>query len=39
MAKRDEWQGPKEDVAKLRAMGVTHYQVDSRYESLFGPNG
>lgn len=36
MAKRDEWEGPKEDVARLRQMGVTHYQVDSRYESLFG---
>ncbi|MBL8232375.1 MAG: glycerophosphodiester phosphodiesterase family protein [Bryobacterales bacterium] len=35
MAKRDEWEGPKEDVAALRALGVTHYQIDSRYAPLF----
>jgi len=35
MAKRDEWEGPKEDIAKLRAMGIMHYQVDSIYEPLF----
>jgi glycerophosphoryl diester phosphodiesterase len=35
-AKRDEWEGPKEDIAKLRALGVDCFQVDSRYESLFG---
>ncbi len=35
MAKRDEWEGPKEDIARLRRMGVTDYQVDSRYEPLF----
>lgn len=36
MAKRDEWEGPKEDIARLRALEVKHYQVDSRYEPLFG---
>lgn len=35
MARRDEWEGPKEDVARLRGLGVDHYQVDSRYEPLF----
>lgn len=35
MAKRDEWEGPKEDIERLRKMGVTDYQVDSRYEPLF----
>jgi glycerophosphoryl diester phosphodiesterase len=35
MAKRDEMLGPAEDVAKLRRLGVTHYQIDSRYENLF----
>jgi glycerophosphoryl diester phosphodiesterase len=35
MAKRDEWEGPKEDVAALRAGGVKYYQIDSRYEPLF----
>ncbi len=35
MAKRDEWEGPKEDIARLRSLGLRHYQVDSRYESLF----
>lgn len=35
MAKRDEWEGPKEDIARLRRTGVTDYQVDSRYEPLF----
>jgi glycerophosphoryl diester phosphodiesterase len=35
MAKRDEWLGPKEDIAKLRSLGVECFQVDSRYESLF----
>lgn len=36
MAKRDETKGPAEDVAKLRRLGVMHYQIDSRYEGLFG---
>jgi hypothetical protein len=36
MAKRDEWNGPAEDVKKLRGLGVTDFQVDSRYEKLFG---
>lgn len=35
MAKRDEWEGPKEDIAALRARGLQCYQVDSRYEQLF----
>lgn len=35
MAKRDEWQGPKEDAQRLRQLGVLHYQIDSRYEPLF----
>jgi hypothetical protein len=34
MAKRDEWEGPKEDIAALRKLGVAHYQVDSRYAPL-----
>lgn len=35
MAKRDEEAGPAEDVARLRGLGVTHYQIDSRYAKLF----
>jgi glycerophosphoryl diester phosphodiesterase len=35
MAKRDEWEGPKEDILRLRTLGVRDYQVDSRYEPLF----
>ena len=35
LAKRDEWEGPKEDIGKLRALGVKDYQVDSRYEPFF----
>lgn len=35
MAKRDEWEGPKEDIATLRALGVASFQIDSRYEPLF----
>jgi glycerophosphoryl diester phosphodiesterase len=35
MAKRDEWEGPKQDAARLLALGVTHFQIDSRYGSLF----
>jgi len=35
MAKRDEWEGPKEDIAKLKSLGVECFQVDSRYEPLF----
>jgi hypothetical protein len=34
-AGRDEQKGAEEDVARLRRLGVTHYQIDSRYESLF----
>lgn len=35
MAKRDATLGPAEDVAKLRRLGVSYYQIDSRYEGLF----
>lgn len=35
MAKRDEWKGPEEDAAKMKRLGVQHYQIDSRYEPLF----
>jgi glycerophosphoryl diester phosphodiesterase len=35
LAKRDEWEGAKQDVGRLRQMGVTHYQIDSWYEPLF----
>ena len=34
-AGRDEQKGAEEDVVRLRRLGVTHYQIDSRYESLF----
>jgi glycerophosphoryl diester phosphodiesterase len=34
-AKRDTWQGPREDIERLRAGGVTCFQIDSKYESLF----
>lgn len=34
MAKRDEWEGAKEDIAALRKLGVAHYQIDSRYSPL-----
>lgn len=35
MAKRDEWKGPEEDATRLKALGVRHYQIDSRYDGLF----
>ena len=35
MAKRDEWEGPKQDIQRLRALGIKDYQVDSRYQPLF----
>lgn len=35
MAKRDEWKGPEEDARRLKALGVRHYQIDSRYDPLF----
>lgn len=35
MSKRDEWKGAEEDAAKMKALGVRHYQIDSRYEALF----
>lgn len=34
-AGRDERQGADEDVARLKRLGVTHYQIDSRYKNLF----
>jgi glycerophosphoryl diester phosphodiesterase len=34
MAKRDEWQGPREDITHLRRMGVVTYQIDSLYEPI-----
>lgn len=34
-AKRDTWEGPREDITRLRAGGVTCFQIDSKYESLF----
>ncbi len=35
MAKRDEWKGPEEDAARLKKLGIVHYQIDSRYDPLF----
>ncbi len=35
MAKRDEWEGPKQDIEKLLKLGVKCYQIDSRYSTLF----
>ncbi len=35
MAKRDEESGPAEDAKKLIALGVTAFQIDSRYRKLF----
>lgn len=35
MAKRDEQKGPEEDAARLKNLGVRHYQIDSRYDGLF----
>lgn len=34
-AKRDEQRGAEQDVARLKALGVVHYQIDSRYLPLF----
>jgi glycerophosphoryl diester phosphodiesterase len=34
-SKRDEQKGAEEDVARLKQLGVVHYQIDSRYEPLF----
>jgi glycerophosphoryl diester phosphodiesterase len=34
-ARRDEWKGAEEDVARLKRLGVQDYQIDSRYRSLF----
>ncbi len=35
LAKRDEWKGPEEDAARLKKLGVRHFQIDSRYDPLF----
>lgn len=35
MAKRDEWEGPKEDINRLLKLGIESYQIDSMYEPLF----
>ena len=35
MAKRDVWEGPKQDIARLLKLGVPSFQIDSKYESLF----
>jgi hypothetical protein len=35
MAKSDEVKGPADDAARLKSLGVTHYQIDSRYDHLF----
>jgi len=34
MAKRDVWEGPKADIARLLALGVRSYQIDSKYQPL-----
>lgn len=34
IAKRDEWEGPKADIERLMGLGVSSYQIDSRYETL-----
>ena len=34
MEKIDHWTGARRDVAKLRALGVAHFQIDSIYDSL-----
>lgn len=38
-AKRDEEQGPAEDAARLKKLGVRHFQIDSRYDGLFLQHG
>jgi glycerophosphoryl diester phosphodiesterase len=35
MARRDEQKGPEEDAARLKKLGVRHYQIDSRYDPIF----
>jgi hypothetical protein len=35
MAKRDDWEGPKEDIARLLGLGVDAFQIDGRYRPLF----
>jgi len=34
MEKIDHWQGARRDVAKLKGLGVNHFQIDSIYDSL-----
>jgi len=34
-ARRDVRKGAEEDVARLKRLGVTHYQIDSQYQDLF----
>ena len=34
MEKIEHWAGARRDVAKLRALGVGHFQIDSIYDSL-----
>jgi len=34
MEKIDHWAGARRDVAKLKALGVGHFQIDSIYDSL-----
>jgi glycerophosphoryl diester phosphodiesterase len=36
LAKADEEKGPAADIARLRALGVTDFQIDSRYGRYFG---
>jgi glycerophosphoryl diester phosphodiesterase len=35
MAKRDEQKGAEEDAARMKQLGVTQFQIDSRYRALF----
>lgn len=35
MAKVDHWEGAAEDIRRLRALGVRHFQIDSIYDRFF----
>jgi glycerophosphoryl diester phosphodiesterase len=35
MTKRDEQKGAEEDAARMKKLGVSYFQIDSRYDSLF----
>jgi hypothetical protein len=35
MSKADDWKGAEEDATRLKQLGVTYFQIDSRYESFF----